>query len=320
MVALVSAGMPLLIVVLGATASGKSALAMELVERGVRTGGEVRRGEIVSCDSVAVYREMEIGTAKPSREERTRVPHHMIDVASPSEVYTAGDYSRAARAAIREISARGLVPIVAGGTGLYLRALLEGLFVGPVRDDGLRERLRAAAEKRGAKYVHSLLQKMDAGAAARIHENDLPKVVRAIEVRMKTRQRVDEAWAGGRDALEGFRVVRVGLDPARDELNARIDARAREMFANGLVEETRGLMAKYGEECRALGALGYKQAAAMVRGEMTEAEAIAATAQGHRNYAKRQRTWFRGERDVLWVKGFGGDGEVVRAVREIVES
>ncbi|HEX3585391.1 MAG TPA: tRNA (adenosine(37)-N6)-dimethylallyltransferase MiaA, partial [Candidatus Angelobacter sp.] len=166
--------LPLLVVLLGPTASGKTALSLHVAER--------LQGEIVSCDSVAVYREFEIGTAKPSREERRRVPHHLIDVAGPEEAITSGDYSRLARHAVGEIAARGHLPIVVGGSGLYLRAFLEGLFPGPPRSEALRVRLRERATERGADYLHKLLRRLDPAAAQTIHANDVPKVVRALEV------------------------------------------------------------------------------------------------------------------------------------------
>ncbi len=292
---------PLLVVLMGATASGKSALAVGLAQR--------LGGEVVSCDSVAVYRGLEIGAAKPTSAQRAAVPHHLLDVADPDETFSAGDYSRAARAAIADVAARGRVPIVAGGTGLYLRALLQGLFDGPQRDEALRDRLRATAAKRGAEYVHRLLRKLDAEAGARIHANDVPKVLRAIEVCLTAGTPLTQAWAGGREPLTGYRVVKIGLEPDRARLYQRINARAAKMFAEGLVEETRGLVHKYGANCWPLQSLGYRQAQAVLRGEMTEAEAIAATAQGHRNYAKRQGTWFRREQDVAWLPVFGEDAE-----------
>ncbi len=303
--------LPLLVVVLGPTGSGKSALAVRLAEQ--------LGGEVVSCDSVAVYREMEIGTAKPSAEERARVRHHMVDVASVAEEFSAGEYARGARAAIAEIAARGKLPIVAGGTGLYLRALLEGLFEGPAASEELRARLRESAARRGVEYVHRLLRKLDGEAAERIHANDLAKVVRAIEVCVAAGRPLTEAWTDGREGLRGYRVVKLGLAAERGALYGRINRRAEEMFRQGLVEETRGLVKKYGAECRALGSLGYKQAQAVLRGEMTEAEAVAATAQGHRNLAKRQGTWFRREEGVEWLKGFGEEvvAEAEARVREL---
>lgn len=293
---------PLLVVLLGPTASGKTALSLWLAQR--------LKGEIVSCDSVAVYREFEIGTAKPSAEDRRLVPHHLVDVAPPDGLVTAGDYSRMAREALAEISAGGKPPIVVGGTGLYLRALLEGLFAGPQRSEDLRQRLRQRAQTRGAEHLHRILQRLDAKAAAGIHANDVPKVIRAIEICINARQKMTEMWQAGRDPLRGFRILRIGLDPDRDLLYQRINQRAKEMFLHGLVEETRVLRERYGNSARPLGSLGYKQAAQFLAGELSLEQAITAAQQGHRNYAKRQMTWFRREPDVHWLRGFGSDQQV----------
>ncbi len=299
-----------LLVVAGATASGKTALALRLAEE--------FGGEIVSCDSVAVYRGMEIGTAKPSPEERALFPHHMLDVFYPDEPCTAGDYSRLARSALEEICKRGKVPIVAGGTGLYLRALLEGLFPAPAERKGLRERLRRTAEARGAGYLHRLLRRCDPAAAARIHANDVPKVVRAIEVSLAARAPMTEQWQKGRDALTGYRILRLGLAPARERLYERINARAAAMFDRGLVEETAGLVARYGWECRPLSSLGYAEALAVLRGECSREESIARAQQGHRNYAKRQGTWFRREPAMHWLAGCGEDAAILAEARRLV--
>jgi tRNA dimethylallyltransferase len=301
---------PLLIAIAGPTGSGKTALSLALAER--------FQGEIVSCDSVAVYRAMEIGTAKPTAEERRRVPHHLIDILPPDHFCTAGDYSRRARQAIAEIAARGRLPMVTGGTGLYLRALLEGLFPGPQRSDELRERLRRSAERHGPGWLHRLLLRLDPVAAERIHANDQPKLIRAIEVCLAARQPLTEVWQAGRDPLQGFLILRLGLDPPRPLLYERLDTRARAMFAAGLIEETRGLLRKYGETPKAFDSLGYRQARAVLHGEMTEAEAVAAAAQGHRNYAKRQLTWFRREPEMHWLRGFGDDAGVVDAAVKLV--
>jgi tRNA dimethylallyltransferase len=264
-------------------------------------------GEIVNCDSVAMYREFEIGTAKPSAEERAQAPHHMFDIVDPTGYITAGEYARQARTVLDEIKLRGHVPIVVGGTGLYLRALLDGLFPGPQRSEELRERLRGRTEKKGSAHLHRILRRLDAPAAAAIHPNDTPKLIRAIEVCLGTRRQMTEMWSEGRDAMQGFRIRKVGLLPEREALYARINARARQMFEAGLVEETRRLLAKYGGEARPLGALGYKQAVQLLRGELSHDEAIVAAAQAHRNYAKRQMTWFRRESGVEWIVGFGDD-------------
>lgn len=292
----------LLVVLLGPTASGKTSLSIWLAEQ--------LNGEIVSCDSVAVYREFEIGTAKPSPEERRRVPHHLIDFAPADGLVTAGDYSRMARQALSEISQRGHLPIVVGGTGLYLRALLEGLFAGPPRSEDLRQRLRQRATDRGPEYLHRLLRRLDPQAAANIHANDVPKVIRAIEICVHSRKRMTEMWREGRDSLKGYRILRIGLNPDRAALYERINARAEQMFSRGLIEETRGLRDRYGPAAGPLGSLGYKQAAQYLSGELSLDQAIAAAQQGHRNYAKRQMTWFRREPEVHWLQGFGTSEQV----------
>jgi tRNA dimethylallyltransferase len=271
---------------------------------------EQLRGEIVSCDSVAVYRELEIGTAKPSADERRRVPHHLIDVASPTETVTAGDYARRARKAIEDIASRNHLPLIVGGTGLYLRALLDGLFAGPPRSEELRQRLRERAAERGPQYLHRLLRRLDAAAASAIHLNDVPKVIRAVEVSIRARRPMTELWRQGRDPLRGFRILRIGLNPDRKALYQRINARAAEMFARGLIEETRVLRERYGIAVRPLSSLGYRQAMQYLDGQLSLPEAIAAAQQGHRNYAKRQMTWFRREQDVRWLTGFGSDSDV----------
>jgi len=302
--------LPLLVVLLGATASGKTALSLRLAE--------VLRGEIVSCDSVAVYRDLEIGAAKPTLEERARVPHHMLDIVSPETPYTAGDYSRDARDALRQIAARQRLPIVVGGTGLYLRALLEGLSAAPPRSEALRDCLRQRAADRGSAYLHRLLARLDPRSAAGIHPNDTPKLTRALEVCVTARQPISQAWSAGREPLLGFRILRLGLDPSREELYARINHRAAAMFARGLVEETQALLHRYGPECWPLASLGYKQAAALLRGEISREVAIAATQQGHRNYAKRQATWFRREPEVHWLRGFGEDAAIEAAMLALI--
>jgi tRNA dimethylallyltransferase len=290
---------PLLLVVLGPTASGKTALSVALAER--------LRGEIVNCDSVAMYREFEIGTAKPNASERARAPHHLLDFVDPAGYITAGEYARLARKALTEIKSRGNLPIVVGGTGLYLRALLDGLFPGPQRSEELRERLRQRVEQNGAGYLHRVLRRLDSEAADKIHANDIPKLIRAIEVCLASRQKMTEMWKQGRDPLTGFRILRLGLNPDREALYARINQRAESMFESGLVEETKRLLAKYGDAARPLSSLGYKQAVQLLRSEIDRNTALQSAQQAHRNYAKRQMTWFRREPDVAWLKGFGDD-------------
>ena len=217
-----------MVAVAGPTGSGKSDLALLLAEK--------FDGEIVNCDSLQVYRHFDIGTAKLPLAERRGIPHHLIDILNPDQLFTAGEYARLARTTIAEISARGRLPIVAGGTGFYLRALLEGLFEGPVRDQPLRDRL-SAREARRPGSLHRLLRRLDSAAAGKIHANDIPKVTRALEICLLTRQPVSRLFQRGRDALRGYRTLKLGLLPDREALNPRLDARCAWMFEHGLVEE-----------------------------------------------------------------------------------
>jgi tRNA dimethylallyltransferase len=309
----------LAVLLLGPTGSGKTALSLELAER--------FGGEIVSCDSVAVYRGMDLGTAKPTKEERARIPHHLIDVADPDQPFTAGEYSRQARAALREIASRGRLPIVTGGTGLYLRALTEGLFAGPERQHELRARLQKISKKHGEGWLHRVLSRLDPTSAARIHANDTPKLIRAIEVCLAARKPLSEVLGNekeARDPLTGFRLLRVGLNPPRkalpprEGLYDRLNRRCAAIFAAGLIEETRTLLDRYGP-VKALDSLGYRQALAVLSGTLSLEAAMQAAQQGHRNYAKRQLTWFRREPDVHWIEAFGDQPETIRQAFEWVE-
>lgn len=307
---------PLVVVVLGPTASGKTALALAIARR--------FGGEIVNCDSVAMYREFDIGTAKPSAAERAEIPHHLLDCVDPGADVSAGEYARQARLILGEIilrenllhesGQRRRLPIVSGGTGLYLRALLDGLFPGPQRSEELRDRLRGRAEKNGPEHLHRILRRLDSSAASRIHANDVPKVIRAIEVclasRSTSRLTMTELWQQGRESLQGFRILRLGLNPEREVLYARINQRAAKMFNEGLIAETEKLLTKYGAQARPLASLGYKQAVQFLRGELDRESALAAAQQAHRNYAKRQITWFRREPDVHWLAGLGDDSAI----------
>lgn len=298
---------PLAVVVLGPTGSGKTALSLSLADR--------FSGEIVSCDSVAVYRGMNLGTAKPSLEDRARVPHHLIDVVDPDEPFTAGEYSRRARAALTEIAARGRLPIVSGGTGLYLRALIEGIFAGPGRQEDLRSRLQKSHARHGVGWLHRLLARLDPPSAERIHANDAAKLIRSIEVCVTAGKPMSAAQA--RDPLQGFRILRIGLNPPREALYEQLNQRAEAMFDAGLVEETRGLLGRFGQ-VKALDSLGYRQAMVVINGKLTKEEAVAAAQQGHRNFAKRQMTWFRREPEVHWFNSFGDEAGVKRMARELV--
>ena len=302
---------PLLIVVLGPTASGKTALALAIARR--------FHGEIVNCDSVAMYRDFEIGTAKPTAAERAEVPHYLLDFVDPKTNVTAGDYARQARQALAEINGRGRLPIISGGTGLYLRALLEGIFAGPQRSEKLRDDLCRRAEKGGPERLHRILRRLDPSAANRIHANDLPKVIRAIEVCVSARRPMTEILQHGREPLRGFRILRLGLNPEREALYARINQRAAKMFDDGLIAETEELRKKYGDEARPLTSLGYRQVMQFLRGEIDRKYALEAAQQAHRYYAKRQMTWFRREPDVHWFTGFGNDTGVQAEALAIVK-
>ena len=306
---------PLAILILGPTGSGKTALSLAL--------GERFSGEIISCDSVAVYRGMDLGSAKPTIEEQYRLPHHLIDVANPDEVFNAGEYARLARAIMSEIVARQRIPIVTGGTGLYLRALTLGLFPGPPRQQEMRDRLIRSLQGKSAHWLHRMLDRLDAPSAARIHPNDTPKLIRALEILFSTGQPLSATLEArpdlARDPLTGFRLLRIGLNPPRQILYERLNQRAATMFQSGLVEETRSLLAQYGQ-VQALDALGYRQASAVLDGTMQLEEAIAVAQQGHRNYAKRQLTWFRREPDVHWIEDFGNTPPTIAKAIELVQT
>ena len=306
------AALPLAILLLGPTGSGKTALSLALAER--------FGGEIVSCDSVAVYRGMDLGTAKPSPEERARVPHHLIDIADPNQPFTAGDYSRRARAALHEVACRGKLPIVTGGTGLYLRALTEGLFPGPPRQEAMRNRLIQSLQSKSPHWLHRMLARLDPESAARIHANDTPKLIRALEVCFAIGRPMSQVIGDPEmknDQLTGFRLLRIGLNPPRAPLYDRLNRRCAEMFAAGLIQETRALLACYGP-IKALDSLGYRQAVSVLLKGISEKAAIAEAQQGHRNYAKRQLTWFRREPGVHWIEAFGDDPETLTRVADLL--
>jgi tRNA dimethylallyltransferase len=303
---------PLLVAILGPTGSGKTALSFRIAE--------AFHGEIVNCDSVAIYRDFVIGTAKPTPEEQARVPHHLLDEVDPRGYTTAGEYARTARVVLQQIRDRGVLPIVVGGTGLYLRALLDGLFRGPERSEELRERLRIRAGTKGSQYLHRILFRLDRVVAERIHANDVPKLIRAIEVCLAARIPMSQQWEQGREQLTGFRILRIGLDPTRAELYQRINTRVSAMFDAGLVLETRELLARYGESARPLASIGYRQVLQLLKHELTPDEALIAVQQAHRNYAKRQITWFRREPDVNWIAGFGDQSEVQDQALTLIQS
>jgi tRNA dimethylallyltransferase len=295
-----------LVVIVGPTASGKSALAIRFAE--------CLDGEIVNYDSIQVYRGLDIGSGKVSEKERHRIPHHLLDILEPNQLMTAGRYRHFALEVLTEIRERGKLPILVGGTGLYLRALLEGLFEGPARSEDLRARLRAIRDRRGRIFLHRLLARRDPAAAQRIHPHDANKVIRALEVCFATGDPITAWHDRGRKALAGFHPFKLGLLPDRAELYRRIDRRVESMFAAGLIEETRVALVRQGNlpsGCSdPLDALGYRQARAVLRGEMRLSDAICAAQAATRHYAKRQITWFRREPDVAWLAGFGDDAGI----------
>jgi tRNA dimethylallyltransferase len=301
-----------LVAIVGPTASGKSDLSMYLAEQ--------FNGEIVSYDSVQIYRHLDIGTAKPTREERARVPHHMIDIREPNETYSAGDYQRDGREVLGEISARGRLPVLVGGTGLYLRALTEGLFSGPRRSEPVRSRLEAISERKGREYLHRILQRLDAESASRIMPRDKPKVIRAIEVRLETGKALTEHWSQkARDPLTGYRMVFVGLNPDRDELYTRIDERVVRMFKAGLVNEVRELLEQgLPRTARVLEAIGYRPVLSYLDSCSRRDETIRIIQRDTRRYAKRQLTWFRRQSSVKWFSGPGDVDEIKRMVHQFV--
>ena len=296
-----------LVAIVGPTASGKSQLALRLAA--------AFSGEIVNCDALQLYRGFDIGTAKTPAEARHGIPHHLLDVLDPQMSFSAGDYARTAREIIAGISSRGHLPLVVGGTGFYLRALLDGLPALPARDDLLRERL-SRREQRRPGSLHRLLRRLEPSAAARIHPRDVQKVTRALEIRLLTRAALPAPEAA--TPLEGFRLLLVGLAPERLQLTEAIAARTRQMFSAGLVEEVRQLLSRglSGEE-KPFESLGYKQALAHLRGRMSLEQALESTEIETRQYAKRQLTWFRGasrhDAGITWFSGFGSDPAVVEA-------
>jgi len=297
-------------IVLGPTGSGKSELAIHIAL--------AVSGEVVNCDSLQIYRRFDIGTAKLPLAERRGVPHHLIDIVDPADVFTAGAYAQAARAILSQIAQCGHVPIVVGGTGFYLRALLDGLFPGPTRDQPLRDRLdRRETGRPGS--LHRLLSRLDPQAAARIHSNDRPKLIRALEVRLLRGKPISEMFQEGRDPLTGFRPVKIGLSPPRDLLYERLNARAVRIFRSGLIEEVRAILASgVPPDAKPFESLGYSQALDVLQGRLTEQEAIASTQQQTRRYAKRQTTWFRKEHGVHWIEGFGDDPVIQQQILSII--
>jgi tRNA dimethylallyltransferase len=300
-----------LVVILGPTASGKSALGIRLAQE--------MDGEVVVCDSTQVYRRFDIGTAKVSTAERQGIPHHLVDLIEPDEVFTAGDYRRRALIVLEEIRRRGKVPILTAGTGLYLRALLEGLADAPTRSEDLRERLRQIVTARGPAHLHQVLARLDRAAAKRIGPRDTQKVIRALEMRLLTGRPVGEIHGSGRAPLEGFEVRKIGLLPARRALYDRIERRMTAMLAAGWIEEVRQLVQQVPADAKPFDFIGYTQLRAHLQGRLTTEDAAQQIQQATRRFAKRQITWFRRESNVVWLCGFGNDPQISAAALECLQ-
>jgi tRNA dimethylallyltransferase len=297
-----------LIAIVGPTGSGKSALALRI--------SRTFSGEIVNCDSVQLYRGFDIGTAKTPPHAREGVPHHLLDVLDPSVRYSAGEYGRSARAAIADISARGNLPVIVGGTGFYLRALLDGLPPLPAREEALRFRL-AEREQRRPGSLHRLLTRLEPQAANRIHQRDVQKTMRALEVRLLTGAALPPQQVA--EPLAGYAPLILGLSPDRERLAEAIRIRTARMFEAGLIEEVRGLLARActGAE-KPFESLGYKHALAYVQGRLSLPDAISQCEIETRQYAKRQWTWFRRDQRVRWLEGFGEDPEIAACALTLV--
>jgi tRNA dimethylallyltransferase len=296
-----------MIVVVGPTASGKSALAVGLAR--------ALQAEIIACDSTQLYRGVNIGTAKPSVEERRAVVHHLIDMLDASEATTAGGYRDLALGVLEDLRKRGRLPILAVGTGLYMRALLEGLADLPLRSEELRVRLKTSSMKNGQMHLHRVLQRMDREAAARIAPTDEQKLIRAIEVCILTRKPISEVHRAGRKPLEGWRTLKVGLMPTREMLYERIDSRTMAMIESGWLDEVRRLLeAGITENAKIFDFIGYREMLAVSRGELTMEKARTAIQLATRQYAKRQMTWFRKDKSIRWFAGPGDDAAVQREI------
>jgi len=287
-----------LVVVVGPTASGKSTLAIALAEQ--------LGGEVIACDSTQVYRYFDIGTGKVPVAERRGIPHHLIDLAEPDEIFTAGEYRRRALETLEMIRTRRKLPILTAGTGLYLRALLEGLADAPTRSEKVRDRLRQRSARRGPDYLHKILARLDRESASRIEPADTQKVVRAIEIRLLSGEPASALHRRGRAALEGYRVIKIGLMPPRAALYERIEHRVIVMLESGWLEEVKGLLDNgIAPTAKPFEFLGYAQLGDVLTGKIELAEAVRQIRQTTRRYAKRQITWFRKEQDVLWIESFG---------------
>jgi tRNA dimethylallyltransferase len=302
-----------LVAIVGPTASGKSTLGIYLAEQ--------FGGEVLACDSTQLYRGFDVGTAKPTAAERRSVRHHLIDVLDPSEPATAGAYREKALAALEDLRTRNKLPILTVGTGLYLRALLEGLADVPQRSETLRERLRATAADHPPAHLHKILRRLDPETAKKIAPADEQKLIRAVEVCLLAKQPLSQVHRAGRAPLADWRAIKLGLVPPREALYHRIHARAESMLAHGWLDEVRGLLQSgLPENAKPFDFIGYRELRAVLRAQMSLDDARAAIQQATRRYAKRQLTWFRKEPQVHWLPGFGDDPQVQQSARAFITS
>ncbi len=302
-----------LVAIVGPTASGKSALAIWLAKK--------LGGDVVACDSTQMYRGFDIGTAKPTTKERQGVPHHLIDVLEPTEEATAGGYRERAIGVLNGLRERERLPIFTVGTGLYLRVLLEGLADVPLRSEPLRDRLRTRAGGKTPGHLHRVLRRLDPETAKKIAPADEQKLLRAVEVCLLTKKPLSELYQGGRKPLEGWRAIKIGLQPGRATLYEQVHARTDAMLERGWMEEVRGLIeSEMPLSAKPFDFIGYKELRAVLAREMELEQARSAIQQATRRYAKRQMTWFRREQSVHWLTGFGGDEKVQDQALELVQS
>src|ERR1700728_169600 len=301
-----------LVVILGPTASGKSSLAIWLAEN--------LNGEVLVCDSTQVYKYFDIGTAKVAVSEQHGIAHHLVALGEPKQIFTAGEYRRRAVQVLEEVTRRKKLPILTAGTGLYLRALLEGLSDAPERSEELRTRLREKAERRGPEHLHRLLTRLDKASASRIAARDTQKVIRAIEMRILAGKPVGEIHGEGRRMLEGYNVKKIGLAPPRDVLYQRIEARTESMIREGWLDEVSRLMSKgINPDAKPFQFIGYSELRSHLNGQLTMESAVHNIKQATRQSAKRQLTWFRKEPAVHWLAGFGDDPKIAEAALEFLK-
>ena len=303
---------PALVAILGPTATGKSALGLAVAER--------YGGEIVNCDSTAVFRGFDIGTDKVALADRRGIPHHLIDIVDPTDEYTAAQYARDASRVVRDIQARGRLPILVGGTGFYYRALTRGLFPGPGRDAALRGRLESVAGRRGVEFLHRMLRRVDRASAERIQSRDLKRLVRALEVYFLTGRPLTAHFADTVSPLPDVDVVAIGVRLPAADISVRVTRRVDQQFDRGLLDEIRALLARgIPETARPFGGLVYRQALEHLHGVRNERDTRALVSQENRRYARRQLIWFRKEPNLSWVDGPGESPSTIDAVFRLLD-